>query len=158
MRPRGFGIVEVVVGMAIISASFVALTGIARFSLNVIDQANLNLRAVFLLSEGIEAVHLNRDESWTNKIAPLSNGTAYYLSYSSGRWSVTATPQPNIDGVFTRTVTLYEVRRDGSDNIVASGGSVDSKTRKVTARATWSYLGRSYDESVSAYITDLFSN
>lgn len=155
---KGFGLIEVVVGMAIISSTFVALAGVARFSLNVIDQANLNLRAAFLASEGIEAVKIIRDESWMNRIMPLTNGTTYYLSYVSGAWTITVSPQPKIDGLFERSITFAEVRRDGFDNIISSGGSVDLKTRKVTVRTVWSYLGRAYDKNISAYITDLFNN
>lgn len=155
---RGFGLIEVVVGVALISSAFVALAGIARFSLGVIDQANLKLRAAFLLSEGIEAVKIIRDESWAANIAPLANGTIYYLSYASGAWDIAISPPAKIDDLFERTVVFNEVRRDSSDNIVLSGGSADPKTRRVTVTLAWSYLGRTYTESISTYITDLFDN
>jgi len=158
MRTKGFGLIEVVVGAAIMASAFLALAGIARFSLNIIDNANLELRAAFLLSESIEAVKLLRDESWTNKIAALSNGTTYYLTFASGRWSAVTSPPAKIDDLFERTVTFVQVRRDGFDNIVSSGGSVDAGTRKVTASITWSYLGRTYTKSISTYVANLFVN
>ncbi|MDO8500144.1 MAG: hypothetical protein Q7S66_05860 [bacterium] len=154
----GFGLIEVVVGVAIMAGTFVALAGIARFSLSIIDNANFELRSAFLMSEGVEAVKIIRDQGWTSNIAPLANGTTYYLSYASGAWSITALPQPAIDDLFQRTVTFAQVRRDVSDNIVSSGGSIDSGTRQVTVQVTWQYLGRTYTYSIVTYITNLFAS
>lgn len=156
---RGIALIEIIVGVAIVAASFLMLGNIAQLSVRLADVGTQRLQAVFLASEGIEAVRAVRDRGWTLYIAPLSTSTIHYLLFDgmSGEWRTTTTAQI-IDGVFARSFTLGEVRRDASDDIVASGGTVDSDTRRIDMTVAWGNRGRAYKESISTYITDLFNN
>lgn len=156
---RGIALIEIIVGVAIIASSFLMLGNIAQLTVRLADVGTQRLQAVFLLSEGIEAVRAARDRGWTAAIAPLGTSTAYYLRFNGAgnQWEITATAQ-SIDGIFTRSFLLPEVERNGSDDIVASGGTVDPDTRRIDMTVAWSNRGRAYEEAISTYITDLFNN
>lgn len=156
---KGIALIEIIVGVAIIASSFLMLGNIAQLTLRLADVGAQRLQAVFLLSEGLEAVRAARDRGWTAEIAPLDTSTAYYLQFNGAdnQWEITATAQ-NIDGIFIRSFLLPEVRRNVSDDIVASGGAVDPDARRIDMTVSWNNRGRQYSETISTYITDLFNN
>lgn len=156
---RGIALIEIIVGVAIIASSFLLLGNIAQLTVRLADVGTDRLQAVFLLSEGMEAVRTMRDRGWTANIAPLGTSTAYYLLFDvvAGEWRATTTAQI-VEGWFTRRFALSEARRGADDDIVPSGGTPDENTRRVDMTVAWSNRGRAYEESVSTYITDIFNN
>lgn len=157
-NPHGFGLVEIVVGVAIMSAVLLSLSQIGQFVFRVVDESNYKLRGAFLAEEGIEAVRTIRDTSWSANIAPLAPGADYYPRFSGGIWVLDPAPQPKVDGTFDRRIIFQPVNRDASDNIVSSGGILDPGTKKMTVNVAWNNRGRTNTASVSTYITDLFKN
>lgn len=159
IRVRGIALIEIIVGVAIIASSFLMLGNIAQLTMRLADVGTQRLQAVFLLGEGIEAVRTMRDRGWSAEIALRGTSTAYYLQFNGAdnQWEITETAQ-SIDGIFTRSFLLPEVERNGSDDIVASGGAVDPDTRRIDMTVEWNNRGRAYEESISTYITDLFNN
>lgn len=145
--------IEVLVAVSIISIAFVALMFVAQKSVFVANQSLHAAQAVMLLEEGAEVVRIVRDNAWTN-ISSLSNGTNYYPTYSS-TWTLSTTA--NSIGIFTRKVVFSSVSRDGSSNIVSSGGTVDTSTRLVTVTVTWSEGTRNSSRVLQFYITNIFS-
>jgi len=136
----------------------IVLTGIItvypvlfRVSLGTVDQA----QAALLLEEGVEAVKIMRDTNWTNNIATLTASTTYRLSFSGGTWTTSVT-NTFIDGIFDRTIAVYDVYRDGSDNITTSGGVLDPDTRKLTVFVSWWNQGATTTRTISTYVTKLF--
>ena len=158
-QKRGFALIEIIVGSAIAIGVFLALGSIGKYSLLLVTEANLRVRSSFLAAEGVEAVKIMRDTSWSKNIATLNPGTAYYLSFatSTNMWA-TSTAPALIDGIFTQTVTLQNVSRDASDKIIASGGTNDPNTKKVTATVSYSVRGQSRQDSIATYMTNLFNN
>ena|SRR3989338_1682777 len=153
---RGISLVEVVVGTAII---LLALTGIIT-AYNVfvrVGSATLNtIQASLLLEEGVEAVSVMRDYGWSSNIGNLSVGTKYYLSWNGSRWIGTVTATTT--GIYTRYFILQNVSRDSNDDIVASGGTPDPGTKKLTINVAWLSVATTTSRSVSTYITNLFNN
>lgn len=157
--PRGFTLVEIVLGIGMITMFFLANSYYYRQILNVSQQTTRHIQAGFLLEEGVEAVKLLRDQGWTTQITTLTNGTTYYLYWSGTAWTATTTPQL-IENVFTRSFIMSSVSRNGSDNIVASGGTLDTGTKKVVMSVSWplkSGTGSS-TESIETYIANILSN
>ncbi|MDO8600358.1 MAG: hypothetical protein Q7R73_01910 [bacterium] len=156
---KGFALIEIIVGVAIIAGAFLMLGNIAELTLRLVDVSTERLQAVFLLSEGIEAVRTIRDDGWTENIASLDANTMYYLQFNTvnNEWATTTITQI-LDGVFTRSFVLGEVERDAEDDIVSSNGTVDPDTRRIDMTVSWTNRSRSYEESISTYITDLFNN
>jgi len=150
---QGFGLIEVIVGVAIISVAFLGLMSVANLSFKILEKSSNNIKAGFLLEEGVEAVKIIRDSGWSN-ISSLSNGVNYYLNYNGTTWATTTTPV-YMDNLFERTFVLNDVSRDINDDI-ADSGTVDPDTKKITISVSWKDGGGTITQSFSTYITNLF--
>ena len=151
---RGAGLLEVVIGAAIIAV--VLLGTVAAFQAFVRSglATTAKLQASFLAEEGVEAMRSIRDRSWS-EFAGLS-GSTYHLVFSS-EWDATTTTQ-TIDGVFARTVAVGDVYRRVSDSDIVASTSLDAKsldpnTKRVEVEVIWG--DTSTVESVT-YLTNLF--
>lgn len=150
---NGFGLIEVIVGVAIISVSFLGLMSVANLSFKILQKSSNNIKAGFLLEEGAEAVKIMRDSGWSN-ISSLSNGVNYYLNFNGATWLTTTTPV-YADNIFERKFVLSDVYRDTNDDI-ATSGAIDTGTKKITISVSWKEGGNTATQSFSTYITNLF--
>ena len=151
---RGFGLIEIVIGGAILATVFVAVSAYYQQSL-VISRSTAHLtQASFLLEEGIEVAKIFRDTSWTNISAPVT-GSSYYLTFNGTSWA-TSTTNTYIDGVFERKIVLSDVYRDANDDIVSPGGVLDTGTRKATVTVIWYEKTATTTKSISTYLTNIF--
>lgn len=156
-RSKAFVLVEALVASGICAA---VIAGALAAFLLATEAGSSNGKAVeanYLADEGIEAVRLLRDGSYSTNIAPLTSGTTYYLGFSSNAWHATTT-NAYVDGTFERSFVLGDVYRDASANITLSGGTLDSNTKKVTVTVSWSSGNGTSSRSLSAYLSNLFSN
>ncbi len=149
----GFGLIEVVIGAAIISISLFGMVSMFSKSIQISREVGKKVQASFLLEEGVEAVRIMRDSSWSN-ISSLSNSTDYYLVFSNGSWA-TSTMNTFIDGKFERKFVLSNVYRDSNDDI-ATSGTLDTGIKKITVSVSWFGKNSTTTESVSAYLANLF--
>ena len=162
----GITLVEVLVACSIISVSMFALMTTAQKGLVLSNQALIKSQANLLLEEGAEAVKSIRNNNWTT-ISSLSLNTSYHLYFNTTTklWVLdTSTtnlsgciPTYPIDNVFGRTITIASVGRDASDKILASGGTVDAGTKKVTVTVTWKSGATTNSQSLSFYISNIFN-
>ncbi len=149
--------VEVVIASAIILVAVVALLGVHSLYLKSALSNSNTVKGAYLAEEGIEAVRYLRDDSWSAKIATLTNGTAYGLALTGSGW-VASTTATQI-GEIARTFTLSSVSRDAtSRDIVSSGGVVDPNTRLLTVRVSWESNGTTTTKSLSTYLTNIWQN
>lgn len=155
---NGFGMLEIIVGAAIISISMFGLAAVSGAAFKAADNTTRGIQAAFLLEEGMEAVRFLRDSGWNADVAPLSADVPYYLSFSGGEWKATSSPIFEIDGIFKRTFVLGNVYRDTEDDIVLSGGTLDPNTKKITFSVSWSLRGTTTAKTLSAYLTNLYNN
>lgn len=160
---KGIGLVEILIVTAVLGVGFLAVISFLIYSRGVTFQVARTTEATTIAEEGIEAVRSMRDEDWGNNIVPLISGNTYYPVVSGvnpdDKWTLTTAPQPLIDNLYTRTVVVENVGRDGSDDIDPSGGgNPDSNTKKVTVTVTWTENGRNKQVQLVAYITNLLSN
>ena len=156
-KKRGLSLIEVVVGASIIGSSLVAIIGLYGGLTRMSYDNTARIQAAMLAEEGIEAADLMRDSGWTSQIASLSNGTTYRFVWHGGTWKAT-TSVFMIDNKFDRTFVLSAVSRDGSSNIVTSGGSVDSGTRKIAVSVAWSNGSATTTKVLESYVYNMFSN
>jgi hypothetical protein len=155
---KGIGLIEVVIGAAIITGLISAVVTATNIFLVSSSSQVSKVKAAYLAEEGIEAVKSIRDYSWTSRIAPLTVGSSYYLSLSTSSpytWGVTTTPQ-YIDGML-RTVVLANAYRDANSDLVASGTN-DTQSRLLTVTIAWPTRTGTTTYSLSTYITNLFSS
>lgn len=161
---NGFTLIEVVVASAIIVTSLVAILNAYSYFIRA-EKSNTKLvKSVYLLEEGVEAVHYLRDKGWTANIASLSTTTSYYLYFSAsggvGSWQSTTTRQL-YDGIFERKISFADVYRNNTtQNISASGAgtTLDPNIRKVTITVSWiGASGATTTKTISTYVTN-FNN
>lgn len=160
MHKRGFSLVEILVAVAVLLASFVSvLTAFqvaARHGRGTIEQ----VQGAALAEEGIETITALRDSGWNN-LSSLAVGTAYNLVFNGTAWATTQTPQM-IDGVFLRTVVLNDVYRRTSDQDIVASSSPDAKaidmgTKKITVRVSWATTTpQTVERVMETYLTNLF--
>lgn len=153
----GFALVEVMVSAAILSAVTIALLSYAQKGLTLSNTSLRQAQANYLIEEGANAIKSFRNDSWDN-ISDLVLDTDYYFVISNGVWELSRTPS-TINGIFTRRITFSEVLRDNSTNdIVATGGTVDSDARQVTITIFWSTSdGGTEEKTLSFYIFNIFN-
>ncbi|MBI4118066.1 MAG: hypothetical protein HY455_00810 [Parcubacteria group bacterium] len=164
-RPKtkqGFGLLEIVISSAIISASLIALVTATQLSYRAVEEVLQRTQAEFLAEEGFEAVRVLRGAGWSLVITPLINGTVYYPTFatSTSAWSLSLSNPGLINNLFTRTVVFAAVcRKNADDDIVACNAPdphyTDTGTREVLSRVTW---GVNEEVEFQGYITDLFDN
>src|SRR3989338_3339471 len=102
---KGFGILEIVIAVSIISATIFSLSFVFIIS-SRLEEASLNkIRANFLAEEGLEATRFLRDQSWATNLGGLSIGTTYYLSFNAVNsvWSINTSNPGLIDNLFLKS-------------------------------------------------------
>ncbi|MHB1118280.1 MAG: type IV pilus modification PilV family protein [Minisyncoccota bacterium] len=150
---HGFGLIEIIVGTAVLAASFLGISAYYQQSLKVSQSTTQVVQASLLLEESLEVAKIFRDTGWANISAP-ADGTTYFLSFNGVNWA-TSTTNVFIDGTFERTVTLHDVYRDGNDDIVSAGGVLDAGTRKITATVSWRNHTGTTTRAIETYLTDI---
>jgi len=158
---KGLGLVEILVVLSVIIVAFTAILQLYKLQIQTERAKRDDLGVYALLSESLEAVRSIRDDNWTN-LSSLTMGTDYYTIISGGAWSLSSTDPGPING-FSRWVVLNSVRRDINDDIVSSGGSIDSDssggsidsdTLRITANAEWPRRNTTSTRSLSTYLTN----
>ncbi len=152
---RGFGLIEIVIGAAILTTSLLGISFYYQQALNVSQRTGNFVRAGFLMEEGIEVAKFFRDTNWTN-ISGFTPGATYYLSWNGTTWATTTT-NTFIDGTFERTLVVDNISRDANDDIVSSGGTLDAGTKKATVSISWNEKGATTTKRVSTYLTNFFN-
>ncbi|PIR58156.1 MAG: hypothetical protein COU71_00180 [Parcubacteria group bacterium CG10_big_fil_rev_8_21_14_0_10_38_31] len=152
----GFGLVEIVVAVSIISFSIFSLFFIFELSLRAERRTTNNIKASFLLEEGVEVVKIMRDSGWTVSLGSLSSGIDYYLVFDGVSWQVSLIPSL-VDNFFERKLIIDDVLRDANDDI-SDSGVVDSDTKEVTLYVSWQEAGVTTTRSISSYVTNIFNN
>lgn len=156
-RNRGFGMLEILVGTAIVSLTLIGLVTTFNLYLRAGFANTPKVKAVYLLEEGIEVVRFLRDNGWTSDIANLTTGTQYYFEFTGSIWKSTTTPE-TIDGIYSRTFRLDDVyRRTSNSDIVASTSpdvkTIDSQAREAIVRVSW---GDGNVVEITTILTNLF--
>lgn len=151
---RGFSLLEVIIGLAILLIAIFSLLAVSQISLKLLSKSSHNIKAAFLLEEGIEAIKILRDSSWTTNIGSLSPGVSYYLEFSDSVWRSTTT-KSYIDNIFERNFIIGNVYRN-TDGDIAASGTADPNTKKVSVFVSWPERQQTITKSVSAYITNIF--
>lgn len=152
----GFGLLEIIVGIALISISVFGITSASAVSLRAMDDALNNVKASFLLEEGVEAVKMLRDTSWSLNIVPLVSGNSNYLNFNGLNWQTTSL-NTFIDDRFERKFVLENVLRDVNYDI-AELGALDANTKKFTVSVSWQEREGTTTKQISGYITNIFNN
>jgi len=157
-KTKGFGLVEAIIGAVIIATSVIGIFATFQIALSLSGESLYRSQGAFLAEEGVEIMKALRDISWSSKIAGLSPGTTYYLSFATSTgWSTALTPQV-VDGLFYRSLVIENVLRNTITQDISTTGTLDSDTRKITVTVSWKRTNATSSQIISTYITNLFNN
>ena len=127
---RGSLMLEALIAIGIGALFSTALLGFILATNASTDRAKENTLALWDTQEGLDALQ-------TITFSSLANTTVGSLTFASNRWTLgTSGPQTLADGA-TRTVKVEDVSRDAACLVVASGGTVDVDSKKLTSETTW---------------------
>lgn len=129
MAARGSLLLETIIATGLAAVYGLALTQLVLTTNSSTLRIEDRLEASYAANQGIEALN----SIGFADLANISNG---HLVNTSGVWSTTAGAETLWNGM-TRTVTVQSVSRDASCLVVASGGSVDADSKKLSTTVTW---------------------
>ncbi len=152
---RGFGMIEMIIGSAILSVSLLGISSFFEVTLKTNSATQISIKGDYLLEEGVEAVKLLRDAGYANNISALGTSTPHHLVWNGTSWATT-TANVFIDGLFERSFTVTNVTRDVNDDIAT--GVNDPDTRLITVSVAWNAHGATTTRSIATYIMDIFNN
>ncbi len=154
-KNSGFGLIEIVIAISIISMALFSMFELSIFTLQKVQQSENNTQALFLAKEAIEVVRVLKDKNWTTNINNLISGNNYYPQISGNSWSL-ASGTETIN-IFNRRVVIENVSRDPiSKNIEQIYNAVnnDPNTKKITATVSW----QNQNITLATYITNILGN
>ncbi len=156
---RGFALVEILVAIAAVGIVVLSIVQITQLFLRVARLSSQRVEAIFLLQEGAEGIRFLRDTSWHDHIDTMTTGTPYYLLFTSGTYSVTANEPALVNGVFQRTITLFDVFRDDTtDDIVQTDGVLSTSTKRIEINVSWKTGAVTTTENMELFLGDIFQN
>jgi hypothetical protein len=151
----GVGLVEVVIGASIVVLIFSGIVSVFNFyyrhSVNLTD----NIKAEFLLEEGLEALRTIRDENF-NHLKVLSPETSHWLFFTGTKWQATSSPVL-IDSIYDRSFTTSPVYRDAG-GALSSAGELDEDMLLVSVSISWSENTATTTRIISTYLANVFEN
>ena len=148
----------------VLTIALMGVLGLAFLSISAGTLQEQVLQASNLTQETMEAVRNFRDGvAWNNDdfaneydgLGVVGIGVPYHPLMSSDvppRWQLISGAE-TVNG-FTRSVVFDEVRRNASDNIVTTGGTVDPNTKQATVTVSWTEKGRSHQVELVTYFTN----
>ena len=157
LSSRGFGVIEIIVAAAIMGIVIFSVTQVGILAFRLSRLSAERTEAVFLLQDAAEAVRFFRDDSWTTRIAALSVGTAYFLTFDGANYALTSVEPPFIDGKFSRVIVMSGVNRNAQSDI-SDTGTNDPLTKKFKVEVSWFNRTATTTEEMEFYLTNLFNN
>ena len=146
-HPRGSLLLEAIIATAIAGTFGVAILQLALLSTESSVKIEQRGNANFAAQQGIEALQ-------TMAFADLTNVTNGKVAFASERWSI-ASGSETLWNNMTRAVTVQDVQRDASCEVVASGGTVDPDSKELISTVTWlDTAGRSQSVSYRRHRTN----
>ncbi|MEI6532821.1 MAG: type II secretion system protein [Candidatus Roizmanbacteria bacterium] len=146
---NGFSIMEIILAMLVVSVFASTAVSIILQSFIVSRQVRERLVAQQFMTEGLEGLQGVRNRSYSALTPSASTG----IVTTNGFWELSGTN--TVLDKYTRTLNISSGQRNGSGNIVVSGGVVDSNTSLVSSVVNWKFTpSLSYNVNNSMYLTN----
>jgi prepilin-type N-terminal cleavage/methylation domain-containing protein len=130
---RGFSLLEVILACAVFVIFSVGAVSAILSGLNLNRLGSEYAIATQYAAEGVEAARSIKNQAFANLVNSAGTG----VIKSGTVWTFSGTN--NVSDKYTRVISIADVNRDGSGNIVASGGTLDAMSKKVTSTVTWNF-------------------
>lgn len=154
---KGTTIIELLVVLGIVSMVFFSINHLILLGFQTSFLGLTYTKGILLAQEGLEVMRILKTQSWQSNIASLNALTPYYPTLSGTTWSLQTSSPGLLDNLFTRFLTIENVYRDGNNNI-ASLGTLDNNTKKVTVTTRWQTTIGQKEIIIPAYITNTEGN
>ena len=153
LNNRGQSLVELLIAIGIATIVMLVSIVLLRFLLRLSTYDPVAQSGTFLSKELMDQVTGTVEGSW-GAIGNTTAGTQYRLNATSGGFVVAAGTEVKIVNAisYTRYFTVDPVLRDATDAI-ATVGTNDPSTKKVTVVVTWAQQGQPQTVSVEKYFT-----
>ena len=139
INQKAFGMIEVLVSLAIASIVLLTFTSLNVYNIKV-SRANITkLKASMYLQELIEAAKDLEQSDW-DAIVNSPCSTACHPQIQGDAWVLVSGDESLDNNTYTRSVKFEEVHRDQlafPNIIVDSGGVIDPNTKKSIAEISW---------------------
>lgn len=146
---KAISVIEILLASAIFTTVALQLTVLVLQALDSDRISQEKIIAQTYATEGLEAVRSIRNQNF----ADLINTPATGLIINSGVWDFFGTS--NSFQKYQRVISIFPVNRDGSGNIVSTGGTLDPDTKKVVSTVTWNFSPtRNLNTTYSTYLTN----
>jgi len=149
MNKQGFSLLEIILAVALfaIFATGAAATILRGINLNRLG--NEYTGAAQYAAEGIEAARSIKNQAFANLINSVGTG----ITKTGTIWTFSGAS--NTFDKYTRTLAIADVYRDGSGNVVATGGTLDALSKKATSTVQWNFAtGKNETFSTISYFTN----
>ena len=145
----GMSVVEIILASALFMLVATNIVTLILQSYTSNRLSNEQTVATQYAAEGVEAARSIQDLSFASLVASTGTGAAIVNNV----WAFVGTS--TVFDKYTRVLTVTSTQRDPSGNIVASGGTVDTDTKKVVSTVTWQ-RNPTFSDSVAltAYLTN----
>lgn len=156
LQQSGFSLIEVVLAAAIFMLFSTSAVVVVLGGLNANRLGAEETVANQFAAEGIEAVKSIKNQAYTSVV----NSTGTGVVRTGGVWTFTGAPPNNtlthnVSDNYTRVIKVESVNRDGSGNIVTTGGTLDPDTKKITSTVNWNFnAARPESVVLSTYLSD----
>lgn len=146
---HGFSVIEVILAGALFVLFSVGITSAILLGLDANRVSGEQTIATQYATEGMDSARSIRNQSYAN----LVNSTGTGVALSGGVWTFSGS-NTTFDK-YTRVLTVADVQRDTNGNIVVSGGTTDTDTKKIISTVTWNVnSARSNSVVLTSYLTN----
>lgn len=130
----GFSLIETILAIAIFMIIGSGLVVAAAGTYMDTRSTQLEAKAAHVLATAWDELRYNRSGDW----AALQNGTTQVA-----------------ENEITRTITIADAYRDEAGQLVASGGTLDPDTKRITVSVAWPKItGQENTITVDGYLTN----
>lgn len=155
---RGFSTIEVILAAALFIIFATGITGVVLQGINLNRLGAEHTIALQYAAEGLEVARSIRNQAYSNisSVNPTPRG----ISRVGNVWTFLGdgTNNSTDSGRYTRTIKVESVSRDNtppSGNIVSSGGTADTDTKKITSSVSWNFTtSRPQSLNLVSYLTN----
>lgn len=130
---NGQSLIEIIIAISLASLLLPALATGLISSREGKAQESQRLQATTLLRETNEAVRSVREKGWIN----IAANNTYHpeIDTPTSTWKLVPGSE-QISG-FNRQIIISDAQRDSNGNIVESGGTTDTSTKKIVSTVSW---------------------
>jgi type II secretory pathway pseudopilin PulG len=155
LNQKGFGLIEIIIAAAIGIAVLLTAAAYLNFSLKIAAEDINQIEALYYAKSSLEQARAVRDENWEN-INALIIGSAYHFEADSSipqKWIPVS--GNTVVGRYIIQIVSSNVYRDAaSNNIVSSGGVLDSETLKITSNVFYPVRSGLKQIEIYEYLTN----